>query len=60
MYPQKHKSWPETTDSNKKNSLNDDDDDDDWCFTAISKGNQAKSKMKHPSDMPTPRFELMW
>ena len=27
-------------------------------------GNEAKSKMKHPSDMPTPRFELgdsdMW
>ena len=24
----------------------------------ISKGNEAKSKMKHPSDMPTPRFNL--
>ena len=27
---------------------------------ATSKDNEAKSKMKHPSDMPTPRFELMW
>jgi len=48
------------------------DDDDDWCFTAIfvhmvgqigratSKGNEEKSKMKHPSDKPTPRFELRW
>ena len=46
--------------------------DDDWRFTAtfvhmvgqmgrvISKGNEAKSKMKHPSDMPTPRFEQEW
>ena len=25
---------------------------------ASSKVNEAKSKMKHPSDMPTPRFEL--
>ncbi|KAK2150358.1 hypothetical protein LSH36_409g02056 [Paralvinella palmiformis] len=25
---------------------------------ATSKGNEAKSKMKHPSDMPKPRFEL--
>ena len=25
---------------------------------ATSKGNEAKSEMKHPSDMPTPRFEL--
>jgi len=42
-----------------------DDDVDDWCFTAAfvhmvdratSKGNEAKSEMKHPSDMPTPRF----
>ena len=45
-------------------------DDDDWCFTATfvhmvdlmgratSKGNEAKTKIKHPSDMPTPRFEL--
>ena len=24
---------------------------------ATSKGNEAKSKMKHPSDMPLPRFE---
>ena len=24
---------------------------------ATSKGNKAKSKMKQPSDMPTPRFE---
>ena len=23
-----------------------------------SKGNEGKSKMKHPSDRPTPRFEL--
>jgi len=23
-----------------------------------AKGNEAKSKMKPPSDMPTPRFEL--
>ena len=46
-------------------------DDDDRCFKATfvhkvgsmgwatSKGNEAKSMMKHPSDMPTPRFELM-
>ena len=27
---------------------------------ATSKGNEAKSKMKHPSDMPTPRFEHGW
>ena len=45
------------------------DDDDDWCFTATfvhkvgymgratSNGNEAKSKMKQPSDIPTPRFE---
>jgi len=44
--------------------------DDDWCFTvtfvhmvgqmgrATSKGNEAKSKMKQSSDMPTLRFEL--
>ena len=25
-----------------------------------SKGNETMSKMKHPSDMPTPRFELRW
>ena len=25
-----------------------------------SKGNEAKSKMKLPTDMPTPRFELEW
>jgi len=42
-----------------------DDDDDDWCCMATfvhmvgwmgratSEGNEAKSKMKHPSDMPT-------
>ena len=24
------------------------------------KGNEAKSKMKQPSDMPTPRFEHGW
>ena len=24
------------------------------------KGNEAKSKMKHSSDMSTPRFELRW
>ena len=43
----------------------DDDDDDGWCFTApfvrlvgraISKCNEAKSKMKQPSDMPTPKY----
>jgi len=46
--------------------------DDDLCFTAIfvrmvdqmgratSKGTEAKSKMKQPSDMPTPRFEHGW
>jgi len=45
-------------------------DDDDWCFTATfvhmvgemgratSKGNEAKSRIKHPSDKPTQRFEL--
>ena len=45
-------------------------DNDDWCFTATFvdkvdwmgrttyKGNEGKSKMKHPSDMLTPRFEL--
>jgi len=45
------------------------DDDDEWCFTATfvykvgymgqptSKGNEVKSKMKQPSDMPTSRFE---
>ena len=39
---------------------------DDWCFTATFvhmvgfKGNEAKSKMKHPSGMPTPTFELRW
>ena len=45
------------------------DDDDDWCFMATfvhkvgqmgrttSKGNEAKSKMKPPSDMLTPRLE---
>jgi len=27
---------------------------------ATSKGNAAKSKMKQPSDMPTPRFEHGW
>ena len=27
---------------------------------ATSKGKEAKSKMKHPSDVPTPRFELRW
>ena len=27
---------------------------------ATSKGNEAKSEMKHPSDMTTPRFELKW
>jgi len=27
---------------------------------ATSKCDKAKSKMKHPSDMPTPRFELRW
>jgi len=27
---------------------------------ATSKGNEAKSKMKQPSDMPMPRFELRW
>ena len=44
-------------------------DDDDWCFTdtfvhkegemsqVTSKGNEAKSRMKQPSDMPTPRFK---
>ena len=26
----------------------------------ISKGNEAKPRMKQPSDMPTPRFELTW
>jgi len=25
-----------------------------------SKGNEAKSKMKHPSDISTPRFERGW
>ena len=46
--------------------------DDDWCFMATfvrmvgqmgratSEGNEAKSKMKRPSDMPTPRFEHGW
>jgi len=50
----------------------DDDDDGDWCFTATfvhmigqmgratSKGNETKSKMKHPSDMPMPKFEHGW
>jgi len=41
-------------------------DDEDWCFVhmvgrmgrSTSKGNEAKSKMKHASDMPTPRFEF--
>ena len=27
---------------------------------ATSEGNEAKSKTKQPSDMPTPRFELRW
>jgi len=27
---------------------------------AASKGNEAKPKMTHPSDMPTPRFEHGW
>ena len=27
---------------------------------AIFKGNEDKSKMKHPSDMPTARFEQVW
>jgi len=27
---------------------------------ATSKGNEAKSKMKQPSDMPMPRFEHGW
>jgi len=48
------------------------DDDDEWYFMATfvhmvgqmgratSKGNEAKSKMEHPSDVPTPRFELRW
>ena len=47
-----------------------DQQDDDGCFTATfvhsvgymgqatSKGNEAKSKMKHPSDMPTLRIEF--
>ena len=26
----------------------------------ISKSNDGKSKMKHPSDVPTLRFELRW
>ena len=46
--------------------------DDDWCFMATfehmvsqmdwatSKGNEAKSNMKQPSDIPTPRFEHGW
>ena len=46
------------------------DDDGDCCFMATfvhmvgqmgqanSKSNEAKSKMKHPSDTPTLRFEL--
>ena len=51
----------------------DDDDDNDWCFNATfvhklgkiglatSKGNEVKSKMKHPShNMPTLRFKLGW
>lgn len=29
----------------------------DLCFKATT-GNGAKSQMKHPPDMPTPRFEL--
>ena len=45
---------------------------DDWYFTATfvhlvgqmgratSKGVEAKSKTKHPSDIPTPRFEHGW
>jgi len=48
------------------------EDDDDWSFMvnfvhtvdemvrATYKGNEAKSKMKHPSDMPMPRFEHRW
>ena len=45
-------------------------DDDDFTATflhmvgemgrATSKGNEAKSKVKHPSGMPTPRFEHGW
>jgi len=34
-----------------------DDDNDDL---ASSKGNEAKWKMKQPSDMPTPIFEHGW
>ena len=53
-----------------EDALDDDDDDDDvdLCFTGMfvhkvgkmgrttSKCNEAKSKMKQPSDMPTPRL----
>jgi len=28
-----------------------------WAPSAASKGNEAKSKMKQPSDMLTPKFE---
>ena len=31
-----------------------------YMTQVTSKGNEAKSKMKHPLDMPTPRFELRW
>jgi len=29
-----------------------------FCAHGRLNGNEAKSKMKHPSNMPTPRFEL--
>jgi len=31
-----------------------------YMSRVASKSNEEKSKMKHPSDMPTPRFELSW
>ena len=31
-----------------------------YHISSNSKGNEVKSKMKHPSDMPTPRLELKW
>ena len=57
-----------THDLDPRNDDDDDDDDDDWCSTATfvhklgqmsratSNSNGASWKMKHPSDMPTPRL----
>ena len=31
-----------------------------YVYTGVTKSNEAKSKMKHPSDMLMLKFELRW